>query len=133
MRLRSAILAVCAAGALTLPSVSAVAKDWWPFSVVPDGPNKTPIQYAPLPKAEKKWNLCVLFPHLKDSYWVASNYGIVQEAERLGVHAYTFQAGGYDQLPKQLSQFDDCVASKPTPSSYPRSQKPELPAGWKTR
>jgi protein TorT len=113
MKLRSAILAACALGALTLPNASALAKDWWPFGVVPDGPDKTTIQYVPLPKAEKKWNLCVLFPHLKDSYWVASNYGIVQEAERLGVRAYTYQAGGYDQLPKQLSQFDDCVASKP--------------------
>jgi periplasmic protein TorT len=113
MNLRSAILAVSALGVLALPTASAGANDWWPFSVVPDGPDKTPIQYVPLPKAEKKWNLCVLFPHLKDSYWVAVNYGIVQEAERLGVRAYTYQAGGYDQLPKQLSQFDDCVASKP--------------------
>jgi protein TorT len=113
MKFRSAILAACALGVLTLPTAPALAKDWWPFSVVPDGPDKTPIQYVPLPKAEKKWNLCVLFPHLKDSYWVAVNYGIVQEAERLGVRAYTYQAGGYDQLPKQLSQFDDCVASKP--------------------
>ena len=52
-------------------------------------------------------------PDLKDSYWVASNYGIVDEARRLGVRAYTFQAGGYDQLPKQLAQFDDCLASNP--------------------
>ena len=104
MHLRSAILAVSALGVLALPTASAAgANDWWPFSVVPDGPDKTPIQYVPLPKAEKKWNLCVLFPHLKDSYWVAVNYGIVQEAERLGVRAYTYQAGGYDQLPKQLS------------------------------
>ena len=113
MQLKSIFLAACTAGVLAASSFPAYAKDWWPFPVVPDGPDKTTIQYVPLPKAAKKWNICVLFPHLKDSYWVASNYGIVQEAERLGVHAYTFEAGGYDHLPKQLSQFDDCVASKP--------------------
>ncbi len=113
LTLRSTLLAACALGTVAMASVPAQAADWWPFSVVPDGPDKTPIKYVPIEKAAKKWNLCVLFPHLKDSYWVASNYGIVQEAVRLGVHAYTFQAGGYDQLPKQLSQFDDCLASKP--------------------
>ena len=116
MRMTSKLAgALMVASTLTfaLPSLAA---DWWPFTVVPDGPDKkpmAPIEYVPLEKASKKWNLCVLFPHLKDSYWVASNYGIVDEARRLGVRAYTFQAGGYDQLPKQLSQFDDCLASNP--------------------
>ncbi|WP_292694936.1 hypothetical protein [Mesorhizobium sp.] len=42
------------------------------------------IDYVPLEKAEKPWKLCVLFPHLKDSYWVSVDYGIVKEAKRLG-------------------------------------------------
>ena len=106
----AASLSFCVASTVSL---SASAQEWWPFTLVPDGAESTEIQYEPLEKASEKWDLCVLFPHLKDSYWVASNYGIVQEAKRLGVRAYTFQAGGYDQLPKQLSQFDDCLASKP--------------------
>jgi protein TorT len=55
----------------------------------------------------------MLFPHVKDSLWVAAAYGAVEEAKRLGVRLTLFQAGGYESLPKQLSQFDDCVASKP--------------------
>ncbi|MCO5065714.1 MAG: TMAO reductase system periplasmic protein TorT [Rhizobiaceae bacterium] len=110
MKSRSLILAFAAAGAIAA-SFPAQAADWWPFGVVPDGPDSTTIEYVPLEKASKEWNLCVLIPHLKDSYWLANNYGTVQEARRLGVHAYTFQAGGYDQLSKQLSQFDDCIAS----------------------
>ena len=39
--------------------------------------------------------------------------GIVKEAERLGVAATIFEAGGYTELNKQLSQYDDCVASHP--------------------
>ncbi|WP_287298347.1 substrate-binding domain-containing protein [Mesorhizobium sp.] len=69
------------------------------------------IDYVPLEKAEKPWNLCVLFPHLKDSYWVSVDYGIVEEAKRLGVKVTVLHAGGYDALPKQLSQYDNCVAS----------------------
>ena len=116
MKLRQTLASALALAATLSITIPAQAADWWPFTIVPDGPDKKPmeaIQYVPLDKASKKWNLCVLFPHLKDSYWVASNYGIVDEARRLGVRAYTFQAGGYDQLPKQLSQFDDCLASNP--------------------
>jgi protein TorT len=100
---------------VVIASSSAVAADWWPFKInaAKDGDLKNvgPIDYSPLPKAEKPWNLCVLFPHLKDSYWVSVDYGIVEEAKRLGVKATVLQAGGYDALPKQLSQYDDCVAS----------------------
>ncbi|PSJ62647.1 TMAO reductase system periplasmic protein TorT [Kumtagia ephedrae] len=100
----------------TMVSVAAAeAADWWPFKIASakDGDLNTiqQIEYAPLEKAEKPWNLCVLFPHLQDSYWVSVNYGIVEEAKRLGVKVTVFQAGGYTALPKQISQYDDCVAS----------------------
>lgn len=93
----------------------AQAADWWPFKIASaqdgDVNNVQDIEYAPLDKAEKPWHLCVLFPHLQDSYWVSVNYGIVEEARRLGVKVTVFQAGGYTALPKQISQYDDCLAS----------------------
>jgi periplasmic protein TorT len=102
--------------AATLTSTTADAADWWPFKINSaangDITQTHPIDYVPLSKASKPWKLCVLFPHLKDSYYVAVNYGMVEEANRLGVKLTLLQAGGYDQLPKQLSQYDDCVASK---------------------
>ena len=52
----------------------------------------------------------MLFPHMKDTFWVAVDYGIVEEAKRMGVNMTLYQAGGYENLPKQLSQFDDCMA-----------------------
>jgi protein TorT len=87
MRMKSLIASLFGAGLILAFSLTAQAADWWPFSVIPDGPDKTPIQYVPLEKASKKWNLCVLIPDLTDSYWVANNYGTVEEAKRLGVRA----------------------------------------------
>lgn len=105
----------CVIAMLASVSAPASAADWWPFKInaAKDGDLKNvgPIDYVPLPKADKPWNLCVLFPHLKDSYWVSVDYGIVEEAKRLGVKVTVLQAGGYDALPRQLAQYDDCVAS----------------------
>lgn len=104
-----------AVSATVLATASAQAADWFPFKIASakDGnlENIVEIEYTPLEKAEKAWNLCVLFPHLQDSYWVSVNYGIVEEAKRLGVNVAVFQAGGYTALPKQISQYDDCLAS----------------------
>jgi protein TorT len=92
-----------------------MADDWWPFSIATavggDLTKVEKIDYTPLDKAEKAWNLCVLFPHLQDSYWLSVNYGIAEEAKRLGVKFTLLQAGGYSNLPKQISQYDDCVAA----------------------
>ncbi len=104
-----------ALSATLLSAGMAQAADWWPFKIASakdgDVNNVQDIEYEPLDKAEKPWKLCVLFPHLQDSYWVSVNYGIVEEAKRLGVKVTVFQAGGYTALPKQISQYDDCVAS----------------------
>lgn len=93
-------------------SSSAADAKWWPLKVydVTSG-TPTPADYAPLEKADKPYNLCVLFPHMKDSFWVAVAYGIVTEAKAIGVNMTLYEAGGYENLPKQLSQFDDCMAS----------------------
>jgi len=103
-----------AASFLICSSLAVHAADWWPAKVYElENGKSAEVGYVPLQtKAEKKWNICILFPHMKDSLWVAAAYGAVEEAKRLGVKITLFQAGGYENLPKQLSQFDDCVASK---------------------
>lgn len=62
-------------------------------------------------KTSGNWNLCVSLPTLKDPYWLAANYGLVTQAQRLGIEMTILDAGGYDQLPKQISDLEDCVAS----------------------
>lgn len=97
-----------------LASTQALA-DWFPYkaeAIEPafssDGARK-PVDYAPLAKASKKWNICVSFPHMKDAYWLGVDYGVVEEAKRLGVDMQLVEAGGYTNLNKQISQIEDCV------------------------
>lgn len=110
----NALKLTTAALALSLGATTAFAGDsWYPFKVMDatNGvENRVEATYSPLEKAEKPLNICVLFPHLKDSIWLAINYGIAKEAERLGVNMTLFEAGGYANLPRQLAQFDDCLA-----------------------
>ncbi|MCR8548941.1 TMAO reductase system periplasmic protein TorT [Salipiger sp. P9] len=102
---------------------------WWPAEVNPyslsctDGsdacwadpannPAALPVaEYVPLSPDEvtKKWNICVAFPHLKDSYWVGIGYGVISEGKRLGQKISLFEAGGYTNLERQLRQVEDCV------------------------
>lgn len=105
---------LCSWAALAAACAPAWAADapWFPMKVF-DSSSGTPkpADYQPLDKAGKPYNLCVLFPHMKDSFWVAVAYGIVKQAESENVNMNLYEAGGYENLPKQLSQFDDCMAS----------------------
>lgn len=109
--LKRATAAICLASAVVQPAVAA-DQPWWPLKVY-DASSGTavPADYSPLEKAEKPYNVCVLFPHMKDSFWVAVGYGIFKESERLGINMTLYEAGGYENLPRQLSEFDDCMAS----------------------
>ena len=88
------------------------AWEWWPNSAEKIiGDMVETFDYTPRMEApSQKWHVCVLLPHLKDTWWVGIGVGAMKEAERQGIKASLFQAGGYTELNKQLSQFDDCVA-----------------------
>ncbi|MCB1416406.1 MAG: TMAO reductase system periplasmic protein TorT [Nitratireductor sp.] len=116
MKRRIGILAASVAVA-ALASGGAKAEDWYPYSVEVwdppfnmESPRKT-MDYVPLEKAEKKWDLCISFPHMKDAYWLGVDYGVVEEAKRLGVKANVVEAGGYTELNTQISQIEDCVSA----------------------
>ena len=97
---------------------SAAMADWTPLKVdVWDPPfNKDrkhrEESYTALDKASKKWDLCVAIPHLKDAYWTAVNYGLVEHAKKLGVSLTIHVAGGYDKLDEQRKQIEKCLADK---------------------
>ncbi len=91
-------------------------RDWFPYPVkvwLPPfeitGPRSS-IDYIPLSSAHTNFNICVSFPHVKDTYWLAVNFGISQEAKRLGCTMQLYQAGGYDNLDLQIKQIRQCVA-----------------------
>lgn len=68
-----------------------------------------PIEYLPASPAKASWTLCVSYPHLKDAYWLSVNYGMVEEASRLGVGLKLVEAGGYPNLQRQIDQVNQCV------------------------
>lgn len=106
--LMSAILAIGLPG-------SAPAEVWKlearavPFD---DSSPAVPIDYEPLDRAAKPWRFCVLYPHLKDAYWLSVNYGMVEEARRLGVAFDVFEAGGYPNLSRQIDQLKGCASDE---------------------
>src|SRR3954451_7658390 len=59
---------------------------------------RSTAEYTPLEKAEKPWNLCVSFPHLKDAYWLGVGYGASEQAKAAGVNMTLVEAGGYENL-----------------------------------
>lgn len=112
------ILALLGSAALGAVAVAqAQAEDWYPYPVEVwdppfnmDSPRKT-MDYKPLEKASKSWEICVSFPHMKDAYWLGVDYGVSEEAKRLGVKMQLVEAGGYTELNNQISQIEDCVAA----------------------
>ncbi len=90
---------------------------WYPYKAEATNPpfasdgTKSDVSYVPLQKADKKWDICVSFPHMKDAYWLGVDYGVVEEAKDLGVKMRLVEAGGYTNLSNQISQIEDCVAS----------------------
>ena len=108
----AALLAVGSVGA-----VRAGETPWFPYPVQAVGPPfaadgmSKDVNYVPLSKASKPWNICVSFPHMKDAYWLGVDYGVIDEARSLGVKLNVVEAGGYTELSKQISQIEDCVAN----------------------
>lgn len=101
---------------MTLALGSAAAAETWPLQVFAtpfqdDGPSYR-LDYTPLSQATRPWHLCVLYPHLKDAYWLSVNYGMVEEAKRLGVGFNLFEAGGYPNLARQIAQLRECTDPK---------------------
>lgn len=99
-----------------LPATAFAEEAWFPYAAEEVSPafsadgTVNAVTYDALASAEKAWNICVSFPHMKDAYWLGVDYGIVDEAERLGVNLNLVEAGGYTELAKQISQIEDCVS-----------------------
>jgi periplasmic protein TorT len=116
MKRVSSIMLAAAVSALAIGAASADDK-WYPYDAAKIEPafaadgQSVDVSYEPLEKASQPWNICVSFPHMKDAYWLGVDYGVAEEAKRLGVKMNLVEAGGYTELAKQISQIEDCVAS----------------------
>ena len=103
---------------LATASAAFAQRTWYPVEVdvwqppFNDARQREVKQYRPLEQAQKQWRICVSIPHLKDDYWLGVNYGLIDEARRLGVRVSVYEAGGYDQLDVQRRQIEECLAQK---------------------
>jgi protein TorT len=113
---------LCAVAFLILiapASTLAEKKAWYPVEVEVWNPpfndqrQREQKLYTPLEKAQKKWRIRVFIPHLKDAYWLGVNYGLIDEARRLGISLSIYEAGGYDQLAVQRRQLEETLKEKP--------------------
>ncbi|WP_286203474.1 TMAO reductase system periplasmic protein TorT [Pseudoalteromonas sp. NBT06-2] len=102
-------------------TVSYCYADWqplkvysWPINInswEPKEIKREVIKYHSLKTAKKQWKICVSIPHLKDSYWLAVNYALIDQAKHLGIRMRIKQAGGYTELASQRTQIKECMAS----------------------
>lgn len=115
MSMRFSLAVVIVACMLSVAGQGRAADEGKPFPVdVWDPPfnqqrQHSRKQYVPLTHAGKPWQLCTSIPHLKDDYWLAVNFALIQEARRLGVRLNLFEAGGYEKLETQKRQIAECV------------------------
>lgn len=115
MTLSMALRAGLLAPMIAVAGPALAEADWYPLAVDAtdrDG-NTERVDYVPLSASEtasRPWQLCVSVPHMKDAFFVAANYGMVEEAKLLGVNVQTMDAGGYTRLANQISQIENCVA-----------------------
>jgi protein TorT len=106
------------AGLLLVPGQRPAADEAKPFPVdvwePPFNQQRQHVrkQYVPLAHASKQWHLCASIPHLKDDYWLAVNFALIQEARRLGVRLNLFEAGGYEHLDRQKHQIAECMKKR---------------------
>ncbi|QJB58380.1 TMAO reductase system periplasmic protein TorT [Pseudodesulfovibrio sp. zrk46] len=120
----------CVVLLLVLGSVPVRAEDeqWWPIQVKsyygeyevskkkPGRPARSfgrarLEEWAPPMISGNYYRIGVSFPHMKDDYWVAVNYGIIQEARRLGIGVDLREAGGYTNLKQQIKQLRELARS----------------------
>ncbi len=95
----------------------AIAGESWPVDVWPDQsldftkPSEA-ADYQPLAPRGKPWRICASYPHLKDSYWLSVNYGMVEQAKRIGIALRVVEAGGYPNLERQIAQVKQCAKDR---------------------
>lgn len=71
-----------------------------------------PFAYHQPAPATKRWNICVVLPHIKDAYWQGVNYGMIDEARQLGVALQFSEAGGYPNLARQRELLGACAVDE---------------------
>ncbi|HRP64811.1 MAG TPA: TMAO reductase system periplasmic protein TorT [Thauera sp.] len=99
--------------AALLPMGSASASEWplerWAGDGRASASSTQPAPSLPRMGASRPWTLCAVYPHLKDSYWLAVNFGMVEEARALGLGLRVLEGAGYEALERQRRSVTECL------------------------
>jgi len=116
MRVAINLMGLFSLATVGLTLSAAIAEEvWYPVAIDVWSPpfnaehQHTVQQYVPPERASRPWRICASIPHLKDDYWLAVNFGLVDEAKRLGIALNLYEAGGYGNLATQQSQIAECM------------------------
>src|SRR3984893_13980574 len=116
MRVAINLMGLFSLATVGLTLSAAIAEEvWYPVAIDVWSPpfnaehQHTVQQYVPPERASLPWRICASIPHLKDDYWLAVNFGLVDEAKRLGIALNLYEAGGYGNLATQQSQIAECM------------------------
>ena len=101
MRVAMNLMGLFSLATVGLTLSAAIAEEvWYPVAIDVWSPpfnaehQHTVQQYVPPERASLPWRICASIPHLKDDYWLAVNFGLVDEAKRLGIALNLYEAGG---------------------------------------
>lgn len=63
--------------------------------------------------AQEKPLIAFAMPEIQGSFWVSMYYGVVEEAKVQGVEVMIVNAGGFDQVSRQVQQIENLAQKKP--------------------
>lgn len=76
-------------------------------------PRQLPVaKLVPGIHANRPYRIAVLFPNAGDPYFQQKTYGYKDEAQKAGIQLEFFDAGGYANIDKQISQIENAVQQK---------------------
>lgn len=105
------VLALCA----VLASAAHGTEAPWPLQHWSgDHTQGTAAAASAAPRPSRGWTVCAVYPHLKDNYWLAVNFGMADEARRLGIGLTMRAANGYEDLEQQRERVNECTADART-------------------
>ena len=79
--------------------------------------------------------ICAIYPHLKDSYWLSVNYGMIEEAKKQRVELKVLESGGYPNIVRQTQQIQEFVTDRDLPAMCGHLRNAGLHAGrhWESK
>ncbi len=69
-----------------------------------------PATLPPSPTPARPYKIGVLFPFMASPFWVNEAYGVLDQADKLGLEVIWLSADGYDNVDRQNSQLEDLAS-----------------------